>query len=53
VQREQEIKWLKRYFEKLALGKSAGPDDILLRVLKELAGVITELLVIIFENSRG
>lgn len=34
-------KMVKMYFEKLALGKSAGPDGILLRVLKELAGVIT------------
>ena len=32
---------VKKYFEKLALVKAAGPDDILRRVLKELAGVIT------------
>lgn len=38
LRREEMVK---RYFEKPALGKSAGPDDILLRVLKELAGVIT------------
>lgn len=34
-------KVVKKYFEKPALGKSAKPDDILQRVLKELAGVIT------------
>lgn len=32
---------VKGIFEKPALGKSAGPDDILRGVLKELAGVIT------------
>ena len=36
-----ENNMVKKYFEKLALGKAAGPDDILRRVLKELAGVIT------------
>lgn len=34
-------KIVKRYFEKPALGKSAGSYDIFRRVLKELAGVIT------------
>lgn len=34
-------KIVKMYFEKPALGKSAGPYDIFRRVLKELAGVIT------------
>lgn len=38
---EWGIKRVKKYSEKPALGKSAGPDDILGRVLKELAGVIT------------
>lgn len=49
---KERIKWLK-YFEKLALGKAAGPDDILRRVLKELAGVITQLLAIILRTQEN
>lgn len=41
VQNRLGNKMVKKYLEKPALGKSAGPDDILRRVLKELADVIT------------
>ncbi|CAM5076528.1 unnamed protein product [Eretmochelys imbricata] len=46
-----EIEVVRDYLEKLDVHKSMGPDELHLRVLKELAAVIAEPLAIIFENS--
>ncbi|CAM4623698.1 unnamed protein product [Caretta caretta] len=46
-----EIEVVRDYLEKLDVHKSMGPDELLPRVLKELAAVIAEPLAIIFENS--
>ncbi|CAM5153463.1 unnamed protein product [Eretmochelys imbricata] len=45
---EKEV--VRDYLEKLDVHKSMGPDELHLRVLKELAAVIPEPLAIIFEN---
>ena len=38
-------------FMKLNLYKSMGPDDIHLRILKEMADAVAELLSVIIEKS--
>lgn len=42
---------VKEYSDKLDIFKSAGPDEIHLGVLQELAEMISELLAIISESS--
>ena len=42
---------VKDYLEGLDVSKSAGPDDLHPRVLRELAGVIVEPLARLFEDS--
>uniref|UniRef100_A0A674IC29 J domain-containing protein n=1 Tax=Terrapene triunguis TaxID=2587831 RepID=A0A674IC29_9SAUR len=49
---EAKLRKNKNYIDKLGDFKSAGPDEIHLRILKELAEETSGPLVIIFENSR-